>query len=134
MDEAVLALLRRAKVIAVVGLSADISKPSFAVARSLQERGYRIVPVNPTLPEILGEKCFPNLCDFPGKVDIVDIFRRREAVPAIVEEAIVAGAGCVWMQEGVSHPEAASRAREAGILVVEDTCIKKVLDRIGGHP
>jgi hypothetical protein len=134
MDDSILRALRDAKVVAVVGISGDPEKPSHYVARYLQEQGYRIVPVNPTLPEVLGEKCYPALSDFVGKVDIVDIFRKPEAVPPIVEEAIALGASCVWMQEGVRHPDAARRAREAGLLVVEDACMKNVLMGLGGRP
>ena len=134
MEESVRKLLREARVVAVVGISADPEKPSHAVARYLQEAGYRIIPVNPTLPEVLGEKCYPTLADYLGKLDIVDIFRRPEAVPAIVEEAIAAGASCVWMQEGVAHPEAARRAAAAGLAVVQDACIKKALVASGGRP
>lgn len=134
MEESVRKLLREARVVAVVGISADPEKPSHYVARYLQEAGYRVIPVNPTLPEVLGEKCYPTLADYLGKLDIVDIFRRPEAVPAIVEEAIAAGASCVWMQEGITHPEAARRAREAGLVVVQDACIKAALVAAGGRP
>ena len=134
MDDRIRKALREARVVAVVGISGDPEKPSHYVARYLQEAGYRIGPVNPTLPEVLGDMCFPALADFVGGVDIVDIFRRPEAVPPIVEEAIAARASCVWMQEGVSHADAARRAEEAGLLVVQDACIKKVLQQMGGKP
>lgn len=134
MEDPVRALLHQAQVVAVVGISGDPERPSHAVARYLQGAGYRIVPVNPTLPEVLGEKCYPSLSDYVGRLDIVDIFRKPDAVPAIVEEALALGAACVWMQEGVTHPEAATRAERAGLLVVQDRCIKKVLEGFGGRP
>lgn len=118
-------ILRTAKVIAVVGLSSRKFRPSHSVAEYLQRAGYRIIPVNPNETEVLGEKCFPRLEDFPGTVDIVDIFRRSEFVPEIVESAIRIGAKAVWMQEGVQHAEAAERARHAGLVVVMDSCILK---------
>jgi predicted CoA-binding protein len=131
MEEAILTLLREAREIAVVGISAKPDRPSHEVAAYLQARGYRIIPVNPGLAEVLGERCYPSLAGYGKPVDIVDVFRNSEAVPPIVDEAIAARARCVWMQEGVSHAEAAAKAREAGLLVVEDRCIKKVLQAQG---
>jgi predicted CoA-binding protein len=95
------------------------------VAEYLQSAGYRIIPVNPSETEVLGEKCYSRLEDVPERVDIVDIFRRSEFVPEIVESAIRIGARAVWMQEGVTHAEAAERARRAGLLTVMDACILK---------
>lgn len=118
-------ILKRARTIAVVGLSSKRHRPSYGVAAYLQSAGYRIIPVNPNEREVLGEKCYPRLEDVPEKVDIVDIFRRSEAVPGVIESAIRIGAGAVWMQEGVIHPEAAERARRAGLAVVMDLCILK---------
>ena len=118
-------LLRDAKTIAVVGLSSDVFRPSHGVTAYLQEHGYRIIPVNPKEAEILGEKCYADLAAIPVPVDIVDIFRRSEFVPELVTEAIRIGAKAVWMQEGVAHPEAAAKARAAGLIVVEDRCILK---------
>jgi predicted CoA-binding protein len=118
-------ILKESKTIAVVGLSADPARPSHSVARYLQEQGYRIIPVNPTVEEVMGEKCYPDLASVPEAVDVVDIFRRPEHVPAIVEEAIAKGARAVWMQEGIVHQEAAARAREAGLMVVMDRCMLK---------
>jgi len=112
------------KVVAVVGLSADPGRPSFQVAQYLQEHGYRIVPVNPGCAQVLGEKCYPSLKDLPFPVEVVDIFRKVEAIPAIVAEAIAIGAKAVWMQLGLSEPESARRARAAGLQVVMDRCIK----------
>src|SRR4030067_3622985 len=91
-------ILRKYRTIAVVGLSADVSRPSYQVARYMQNHGYRIVPVNPSYAEILGEKCYPSLKEIPFPVEVVDIFRKVDAIPGIVEEAIQAGAKAVWMQ------------------------------------
>ncbi|MFM7148335.1 MAG: CoA-binding protein [Gemmataceae bacterium] len=121
--EAIQRLLRAARTIAVVGLSDKPDRDSYKVAAYLQRVGYRIFPVNPALEQVLGEKCYPSLRDLPQPVDIVDIFRRADAVPPIVEEAIACGAGCVWMQLGIRHDEAARRARDAGLSVVMDRCI-----------
>lgn len=113
--------------IVVVGLSDKPDRPSHQVARYLQEQGYRIIPVNPGVTSVLGEKSYPTLQDIPPEIiiDVVDIFRKPEAVPPVVEEAIRRGVKIIWMQEGISHPEAAARAREAGIEVIMDRCIKK---------
>ncbi len=122
-EEAIEEILRESKTIAVVGLSPKEDRASHRVARYLQERGYRIIPVNPGHPEILGEKCYPSLSDVPGKVDVVDIFRSSDYIPPIVEEAIRKGAGVVWMQLGVANEEAARRAEAAGLRVVADRCM-----------
>ena len=118
-------ILRVCRTIAVVGLSAKRYRPSYGVAEYMQRAGYRIIPVNPHETEILGEKCYPDVESVPEPIDIVDIFRRSEYVPEIVEAAIRKGAKVVWMQEGVIHEEAARRAREAGLEVVMDRCILK---------
>jgi uncharacterized protein len=118
-------LLRNAKTIAVVGLSSRRSRPSYGVSEYMQSNGYRIIPVNPNETEILGEKSWASLEDIPERVDIVDIFRRPECVPEIVDSAIRIGAKGVWMQEGVVHDEAAGKARAAGLEVVMDRCILK---------
>jgi len=125
-DEQVMELLRTARTIAVVGLSSSRMRPSYGVSQYMQSAGYRIVPVNPNEKEVLGEKAYARLEDIPEKVDIVDIFRRSEFVPEIVDTAIRMGARAIWMQEGVVHPEAAARARAAGLLVLMDSCILKV--------
>jgi predicted CoA-binding protein len=117
--------LRAAKTIAVVGLSGRLFRPSHGVAEYLQRAGYRVIPVNPRETEVLGEKAYPDLASVPLPVDIVDIFRRSEYVPEIVEEAIRIGAKTVWMQEGVIHEDAARRALAAGLEVVMDRCILK---------
>jgi len=118
-------ILNSSTTIAVVGLSPKRERPSFAVASYLKEQGFRIIPVNPTAREILGEKSYPDLSSIPVRVDVVDIFRRSEEVLAIVEEAIKVGAKSVWMQEGVVNEEAADRARDAGLLVIMDKCMLK---------
>ena len=118
-------ILRASRTIAVVGLSAKRYRPSYGVAEYMQRAGYRIIPVNPHETEVLGEKCYPDVESVPEPIDIVDIFRRSEYVPEIVESAIRKGAKVVWMQEGVIHEEAARRAQEAGLEVVMDRCILK---------
>jgi hypothetical protein len=124
-------LLRSARTIAVVGLSSKPARASFGVARYIQRHGYRIIPVNPLETEVLGEKAYARLEDVPEPIDIVDVFRRSEYVPAIVDSAIRVGAGAVWMQEGVMHEEAAEKARLAGLTVVMDHCILKEHSRLG---
>jgi uncharacterized protein len=118
-------ILKSSRTIAVVGLSARRFRPSYGVADYMQRAGYKIIPVNPNETAVLGVPCVARLEDISEKVDIVDIFRRSEAVPEIVESAIAIGARAVWMQEGVIHPEAAERARQAGLVVVMDRCILK---------
>ena len=113
------------KTIAVVGISDNPERPSNFVAKFLEERGYTIIPVNPNLTEWNGKKCYPDLLSIPIKVDVVDIFRRPEAIPPIVDEAIAIKAKVVWMQEGIVNEEAAAKARDAGIEVVMDRCMKK---------
>jgi predicted CoA-binding protein len=124
-------LLRSARTIAVVGLSSKPWRPSHGVAEYLQRAGYRVIPVNPNETEVLGEKAYPNLEAVPEKVDIVNVFRRPEFVPEIVEAAIRIGAPAIWMQEGVVNEAAAERARQAGLLVVMDRCILKEHRRLG---
>jgi hypothetical protein len=118
-------ILSSSRVVAVVGLSVKPDRPSYNVASYLKKNGYKIIPVNPKAGEILGEVCYPDLSSIPGAVDAVDIFRRAEEVPAIVEEAIKIGAKAVWMQEGVINEQAAARAKAAGLLVVMDKCMLK---------
>ena len=118
-------ILNSSRVVAVVGLSPKPDRPSYNVANYLKENGYKIIPVNPNAGEILEEVCYPDLSSIPEPVDVVDIFRRPEAVLPIVEEAIKIGAKAVWMQEGVINEEAAARAKEAGLLVVMDRCMLK---------
>lgn len=113
-------ILAHSRTVAVVGLSLDPERPSHYVARYLQERGYRIIPVNPMIEGALGEKSYPSLKSVPEPVDLVDIFRRSEHVMPVVVEAIEIGARYVWMQDGVINEEAAARAEAAGLLVVVD--------------
>jgi uncharacterized protein len=128
-------LLETSRTIAVVGLSSKPDRPSHEVAKYLQSVGYHIVPVNPQETEVLGERACARLEDISVPVDIVDIFRRSEFVPAVVESAIRIGARAVWMQEGVIHRESAERARKAGLFVVMDACIlKEHAKRFGRHP
>jgi predicted CoA-binding protein len=122
-DQEALEILRTCRVLAVVGLSSNPQRASHGVSRYLQRSGYRIIPVNPKEREVLGEKAFASLAEVPETVDCVVIFRRPEHVPEIVGQAIQKGARAVWMQHGISHAEAAARARQAGLLVVEDRCM-----------
>jgi uncharacterized protein len=118
-------LLKLAKTIAVVGLSNDPMRPSYGVTAYMQNQGYRIIPVNPRIESCLGEKAYASLLDVPDKIDIVNIFRRREFVEEIVDQAIQLKVPAVWMQEDVFHEDAAAKARKAGIFVVMDRCILK---------
>jgi hypothetical protein len=118
-------LLKRAKTIAVVGLSSDPMRASYGVTAYMQSQGYRIIPVNPQIESCLGEKAYPSLLDVPEKIDVVNIFRRPEFVEEIVDQAIQLKAPAVWMQEDVIHEKAAEKARKAGIFVVMDRCILK---------
>ncbi|MCX8195022.1 MAG: CoA-binding protein [Candidatus Micrarchaeota archaeon] len=122
--ETIRAILSMKKV-AVVGLSDNPERPSFNVAKYLSEQGYEIIPVNPMIAEWQGKRSFPDLLSIKGQIEVVDIFRKSEAVPEIVSQAILAGAKAIWMQEGVANEEAARKAREAGLLVVMDRCMKK---------
>jgi uncharacterized protein len=125
-DEAAIGnVLAMSKTIAVVGLSSRRHRASYGVSETLQESGYRIFPVNPNETEVLGEKCYARLEDIPEKIDIVDIFRRSEFVPEIVDSAIRLGARAIWMQEGVEDESSAERARRAGLFVIMDNCIAK---------
>ncbi len=118
------------RTIAVVGISDNPEKPGNFVAKFLEEHGYKIIPVNPNLTEWEGKKCYPDLLSIPVKVDVVDIFRRPEAIPPIVDEAIEIKAKVVWMQEGIVNEAAAAKARDAGIEVVMDRCMKKEYIRL----
>ena len=118
-------ILNEYRTVAVVGASANPERPSYIVASYLAEHGYHIIPVNPNAQQILGKTSYPSLSSIPEPVEVVDIFRRSEEVMSIVEEAIKIGAKAVWMQEGVINEEAASKARDAGLLVVMDKCMFK---------
>ena len=117
-------ILGTCRTLAVVGLSADWFRPSFFAAKYMQEHGYRIVPVNPKYPEILGERCYPSLRDIPHPVDLVDVFRRTEDVVPIARDAVAIGARCLWQQLGVVNAEADAIARAAGLDSVTDRCVK----------
>jgi predicted CoA-binding protein len=119
----ILEILKSYKNIAVVGLSSNPTRPSHGVAKYIKSAGYRIIPVNPNEKEVLGEKSYARLEDVPERIEIVDIFRRAEEVPAVVESAIRVGAKVVWMQLGIENAGAAEKARAAGLIVVEDACI-----------
>jgi predicted CoA-binding protein len=123
--EHIIDLLQRARTIAVVGLTDSPLRPSYGVSSYMQERGYRIIPVNPNIQESLGERSYASLLEVPETIDIVNIFRRPEAVPEVVDQAIQLKVPAIWMQEDVVHEEAAKRARRAGIFVVMDRCILK---------
>jgi uncharacterized protein len=118
-------LLQSAKTIAVVGLTDTPTRPSYGVSHYMQSQGYRIIPVNPNIVEWEGEQAYPSLLKVPGKIDIVNVFRRSDAVPQVIEQAIQVKAPVIWMQEGVVHHKAAEKARQAGIFVVMDKCILK---------
>jgi predicted CoA-binding protein len=125
-------ILRECKTIAVVGLSANWYRPSFFAAKYMQEHGYRIIPVNPSYAEILGEKCYASLKDIPEKVDIVDCFRKSSEIEPIAADAIAIGAKVLWMQLGVMNEKAAQAARKAGLEVVQDRCVKIEHGRLFG--
>lgn len=131
-DQQIEDLLRSAHTIAVVGLSSSRFRASYGVSQYIQSAGYRIIPVNPNEREVLGEKAYARLEDVPEKIDIVDVFRRSEFVPEIVDAAIRVGARAIWMQEGVADEAAAQRARDAGLFVIMDACILKEHRRLIG--
>lgn len=124
-SDAITEILRSSRNIAVVGLSPRRQRPSYGVAEYLQSAGYIIFPVNPEVADVLSQRAYARLEDIPERIDIVDIFRRSEFVPEIVESSIALGARAIWMQEGVVNPEAAERARRAGLFVAMDSCILK---------
>ena len=118
-------LLKRTKTIAVVGLSDSPLRPSYGVSAYMQSHGYRIIPVNPSIKGSLGEKAVASLAEVSERIDMVDVFRRSEFVPELVDEAVRLNVPAIWLQEGVIHEEAAEKARKAGIFVVMDRCILK---------
>jgi uncharacterized protein len=124
-SEQITELLKNARTIAVVGLSDSPMRTSYGVSEYMQSQGYRIIPVNPLIEASLGEKAYPTLSEVTEKIDIVNVFRRPEFVPEVVDEAIRLKLPAIWMQEGVVHEEAAEKARAAGIFVVMDRCILK---------
>jgi len=129
-DAALHALLDRARTIAVVGLSPQPARPSFRVAQAMQRHGYRIVPVRPLVDEVLGEKAYASLADIPFAVDLVDVFRAAEHLPAIVEQCLALHLPTIWIQEGIVHEDAAQRARAGGMTVVMDRCLLKEYVRL----
>jgi uncharacterized protein len=118
-------ILNNYRRIAIVGASANPDRDSNLVIKYLNEHGYDVIPVNPMAAEVIGKKCYPDLKSVPGKIEIVDIFRKSEDVGPVVEEAIKLGAKVIWMQEGIENEEAAGRARAAGLEVIMNRCIKK---------
>jgi predicted CoA-binding protein len=129
---AILDILKRCRRIAIVGLSPKPERDSHIVGKYLMEQGYEIVPVNPGQREILGKKCYRELKDIPFRVDLVDLFLNPARVPPMVDQAIEVEVGVIWMQLGIVHNEAAKKAREAGITVVTDKCMKQEHERMGG--
>jgi predicted CoA-binding protein len=125
-------ILKESRVIAVVGLSADWFRPSFFAAKYMLEHGYRVIPVNPKYPEILGQRCYRSLRDIPEKVDMVDVFRKSQDVMPVAEDAIAIGARILWQQLGVRNEAAAEKARAAGLDAVMDRCVKIEHGRLFG--
>lgn len=123
-------ILLSAKTVAAVGLSSNPAKESFGIVQYLKDQGYKIIPVNPSANEIMGEKAYPDLSSIPEAVDVVQVFRKPEDVPPVVEEAIKIRAKVVWMQEGIVNEEAAQKAREAGLQVVMDACMRSAHRRL----
>lgn len=130
--ETIRGILHSTRTIAVVGLSPKEARPSNMVARYLQDAGYTIIPVNPGQQEILGEPCYPNLKSIPARVDLVDIFRRADQVEPIVQNAVAIGAKVVWMQQGIINEAAAEIARQSGLTVIMDRCIKVDHQNVSG--
>ena len=131
MERRIKAILSGSKTVAVVGISGKPDRPSHVVAKYLQERGYKVIPVNPNLTEVLGEKAYKSLAEVPGRVDLVDVFRKPEEVPGVAEEAVRTGARFFWMQEGVESDRACEILDAAGIPWVKDRCVKKELGKLG---
>jgi predicted CoA-binding protein len=132
-EEEVANVLKGARTIAVVGISHKEDRDSNKVAKYLKEHGYKMIPVNPKYKEVLGETCYPNLEAVPEHIDVVDIFRSVDAIPAIVDEAVSVKAGAVWMQLGLVHNDAADKARCAGLAVIMDKCMKIEHTRMAGQ-
>ena len=134
-DRELRAMLGDVHTIAVVGLSSKPRRPSYEVARYLQEHGYRIVPINPNETEVLGERAYPTLADVPDdvRIDVVDVFRRAEETPPVARAAVAAGARVLWLQEGIVSDEAARIATEGGLDVIMGVCIKHVRARLMGE-
>lgn len=134
-DQTMKDILLSTRTIASVGLSSNTEKESYWIVSYLKEQGYHVIPVNPTATEILGEKAYPDLESVPEKIDVVQVFRKSEDVPPIVDDAIRVGAKVVWMQEGIVNEQAAQKARQAGLQVVMDACMRATHRRlIGAKP
>ncbi|MBI4199960.1 MAG: CoA-binding protein [Chloroflexi bacterium] len=131
-DQRIRELLEATRTIASVGLSSNPERPSFGVASYLKKQGYRVIPVNPGVERLLGEQAYPDLLSVPDKIDVVQVFRRSEDVPPIVQQAIQVGARAVWMQEGITNEAAAREARAAGLQVVMDRCMREEHRRLLG--
>ena len=126
-------ILRKYRTVAVVGLSSSPERPSYRVAAYLKEHGYRIIPVNPSEDEILGEKCYPDICSITEPVEVVDVFRQPRDVPKVAAQAIRVGAKVLWLQLGIVHEAAARRARKAGMEVVMDRCMRVEHTKLGSR-
>ena len=129
-DDTLRTLLKNVKTIAVVGLSPQPARPSYRVAQAMQHYGYRIIPVRPLVDSVLGEKAYTSLADIPFKVDLVDVFRAAEHVPAIVEQCLALHLTAIWIQEGIVHDAAARKAQAGGMTVVMDRCLLKEYVRL----
>jgi len=125
-------ILKECRVLAVVGLSAQWHRPSYFAAKYMLEHGYRVIPVNPAYPEVLGQKCYPSLRDIPEKVDLVDVFRKTQDVLPVAEDAVAIGAKVLWQQLGVKNEEAATLARAKGLESIMDRCVKIEHGRLFG--
>lgn len=130
-DDALRALLSSSSTIAIVGASGNPDRPSHGIMRLLQQAGYRVIPVNPKEPEILGEKAYASLADIPVPVDIVDVFRKAEDTPPLADDAVRIGARAFWLQSGIEHADAAARAAAGGLVVVMNACIGATVHRLG---
>lgn len=137
-DDELVVLLKKAKNIAVVGLSPKADRPSYRVAAYMQSMGYRIIPVHPAMDQVLGERCYPSLEAIPGEiaVDIVDVFRRAEETPPVAQSAVAIHAGCLWLQSGILNEESLTIARQAGLLAIQDRCLmvehRRLAEQIAG--
>ena len=125
-------ILKSVRTVASVGVSSNPQKPSYGIFQYLMEAGYRMIPVNPTTPEVMGLPSYPDLSSVAQKIDVVQVFRKPEDVPPVVEQAIQAGAKVIWMQEGIANPQAAKQAEAAGLKVVMDRCMMKTHQRLLG--
>jgi len=134
-DAGLLAVFRRARTVAMVGASPNWNRPSYFVMKYLQRKGYRVIPVNPVAmgQTILGVDVVASLRDIDERVDVVDVFRRADAVPAITDDTIAMGVPVLWLQLGVRHPGAVARARDAGLTVIQDRCLKIEFGRLSGE-